>query len=103
MVQHSAERIKQLIIKEFIQIFRDKRMKAIVFVIPLLQTMVFGYAVTMDVNNIPTAVYDLDRSYESRELARRLAASGYFEILFAPGSPSELRNLLDRSQVTFAL
>ena len=82
MVQRSVERIKQLIIKEFIQVFRDKRMKAIVFVIPLLQTMVFGYAVTMDVNNIPTAVYDLDRSYESRELVRRLTASGYFDVRY---------------------
>jgi len=103
MVQRSVERIKQLIIKEFIQVFRDKRMKAIVFVIPLLQTMVFGYAVTMDVNNIPTAVYDLDRSYESRELVRRLTASGYFDVRYRPGSPAEVRELLDRSKVTFAL
>ena len=42
-----------MVIKEFIQIFRDKRMKAIVFVIPVLQTLVFGYAVTTDVNNVP--------------------------------------------------
>ena len=66
------ERIKQMVIKEFIQIFRDKRMKAIVFVIPLIQTMVLGYAVTTDVNNIPTAFCDLDRSSESRALAKRL-------------------------------
>ena len=103
MVRESAERIKRLIIKEFIQIFRDRRMKAIVFVIPLLQTMVFGYAVTMDVNNVPTAVYDLDRSYESRELVRRLTASGYFNVRYRPGSPAEVRELLDRSEVTFAL
>ena len=103
MTHHSIERVKQMVIKEFIQIFRDKRMKAIVFVIPLLQTMVFGYAVTMDVNNIPTAVYDLDRSYESRELVRRLTASGYFEVLYSPRSPAEVRDLLERSKVTFAL
>ena len=102
-MQNSIERIRQMVIKEFIQIFRDKRMKAIVFVIPLLQTMVFGYAVTMDVNNIPTAVYDLDRSYESRELVRRLTASSYFDILYAPGSPAEIRDLLDRSRVTVAI
>ena len=87
------ERIKQMVIKEFIQIFRDKRMKAIVFVIPLIQTMVFGYAVTTDVNNIPTAFYDLDRSSESRALARRLEASGYFRITNTPGSPAEIRRL----------
>ena len=103
MFQDAIERIKQLVLKEFIQIFRDRRMKAIVFVIPLLQTMVFGYAVTMDVNHIPTAVYDLDRSYESRELVRRLTASGYFDVLYHPGSPDEVRELLDRSKITFAL
>lgn len=103
MVQDTFERIKQMVLKEFIQIFRDKRMKAIVFVIPLLQTMVFGYAVTMDVNHIPTAVYDVDRSYESRELVRRLTASGYFDVRYHPGSPDEIRDLLDRSKVTFAL
>jgi ABC-2 type transport system permease protein len=103
MIQDTFERIKQMVLKEFIQIFRDKRMKAIVFVIPLLQTMVFGYAVTMDVNHIPTAVYDVDRSYESRELVRRLTASGYFDVLYHPGSPDEIRDLLDRSKITFAL
>ena len=103
MLPESVERINQMVTKEFIQIFRDKRMKAIVFVIPLLQTMVFGYAVTMDVNSIPTAVYDLDRSSESRELVRRLTASGYFDVLYAPGSPAEVQDLLERSQVTFAL
>ncbi len=97
------ERIKRMLIKEFIQIFRDKRMKAIVFVIPVIQTMVFGYAVTTDVNNIPTAVYDLDRSYESRELARRFAASGYFSIKYRPDSPSGVQGLLDRGNVAVAL
>ena len=99
----SIERIKQMVVKEFIQIFRDKRMKAIIFVIPVIQTMVFGYAVTTDVNNIPTAVYDLDRSYESRELVRRLEASGYFSIRNYVSSPSEMQDLLDRGKVTMAL
>lgn len=102
-MQKSIERIRQMVVKEFIQIFRDKRMKAIVFVLPLLQTMVFGYAVTTDVNNIPTAIYDLDRSLESRELARRFAASGYFRIMATPGSPARLQELLDRATVTVAL
>ena len=60
-MQRTSERIRQMVIKEFIQIFRDKRMKAIVFVIPVLQTLVFGFAVTTDVSNVPSAVIDLDR------------------------------------------
>lgn len=97
------ERIKQMVIKEFIQVFRDKRMKAIVFVIPLIQTMVFGYAVTTDINNITTAYYDLDKSYESRELARRLESSGYFRIKHIPGSVKEMQELVDRGKVLCAV
>jgi ABC-2 type transport system permease protein len=102
-MQNGFERIKQMVIKEFIHIFRDKRMKAIVFVIPLMQTIVFGFAVTTDVNNIPTAVYDLDKTYESRELLRQLTASGYFSIRHFPESLAAVRGLLDRGTVTIAL
>jgi ABC-2 type transport system permease protein len=49
-------RINHMVIKEFIQIFRDRKMKPIIFVIPVIQLIVFGYAVTMDVTNIRTAV-----------------------------------------------
>jgi ABC-2 type transport system permease protein len=97
------ERIRQMVIKEFIQIFRDKRMMAIVFVIPVMQLLVFGYAVTTDVNNVSTAVYDLDRSFESRELLRRLEASGYFNIRYFAGSPGELQDLLDLGKVITAI
>jgi ABC-2 type transport system permease protein len=97
------ERIRQMIIKEFIQVFRDRRMKAIIFVVPLIQLMIFGYAVTMDVNNIPTAVYDLDKSYESRELLRRLESSGYFDILYFVESPEAIKELLDKGKVITAI
>ena len=92
-----------MIIKEFIHIFRDRRMKAIIFGIPIMQLIVFGYAVTTDVNNISTVFYDLDRSNESRELARRLESSGYFTIRYSPGSSGEIRELLDKGKVLCAL
>jgi len=97
------ERIKQMVIKEFIQVFRDRRMKAIVFVTPVMQLMLFGYAVTTDVNHITTAFYDLDKSYESRELARRLESSGYFNIAYLPESPQEIQELVDRGKVLCAI
>lgn len=96
-------RIKQMIIKEFIQVFRDKRMKAIVFVTPIMQLLMFGYAVTTDVNNISTAIYDLDKSYESRELVRKLESSGYFNIRYFAESPDEIQELLDRGRITAAI
>lgn len=97
------ERIKQMVIKEFIQIFRDKRMIAIVFFTPIMQLLGFGYAVTTDVNNISTAIYDLDKSYESREVVRRLESSGYFRVKYSADSPSEIQSLLDRGKVITAI
>ncbi len=97
------ERIRQMVIKEFIQVFRDKRMKAIVFVTPIMQLLVFGYAVTTDVNNIPTAFYDLDKSYASRELAKRFESSGYFKIELMPESAEEIQEFVDRGKVLCAI
>ncbi|MBP1750567.1 MAG: ybhR-2, partial [Deltaproteobacteria bacterium] len=102
-MRDSLRRIKHMIIKEFIQIFRDRKMKPIIFVIPVIQLIVFGYAVTMDVTNIRTAVYDLDKTSVTREIARRLEASGYFRINAFPGSDTEVRELLDRGRTTVVL
>lgn len=97
------ERIRQMVIKEFIHVFRDKRMKAIVFVTPIMQLLAFGYAVTTDVDRIAVAVYDLDRSGESRELIRNFEASGYFRINYFAETPNDIQNLLDRGRVTMAV
>ncbi|MBE0427639.1 MAG: ABC transporter permease [Nitrospirae bacterium] len=94
------ERIKHLIIKEFIQVFRDKRMKFALFVPPVIQLFIFGYAATTDIRNISTAIYDSDKSYESREVVRRLESSGYFNIRYFAESPDEIQELLDRGKVT---
>jgi ABC-2 type transport system permease protein len=92
-----------MVIKEFIQVLRDKKMRGIMFLVPIIQLLAFGYAVTMDVNNIATAVYDLDNSQESRELVRRLQSSGYFKIEHYPRSPRELSELLDRGRAVCAV
>lgn len=71
-------RILHITRKEFIQAFRDPRMFAIIFIAPIFQLFLFGYAVTQDVRNITVAVMDLDRSVASRELVRSIFHSGYF-------------------------
>jgi ABC-2 type transport system permease protein len=101
--QKSIERIKQIVIKEFIHAFRDKKLRFFLFIPPIIQLFLFGYAVTMDVNNISTAFLDLDRSYESRELQRRFESSGYFTITHTPVSVGEIRDLLDRGKVICAI
>lgn len=71
-------RILNVARKEFIQAFRDPRMFAIIFIAPILQLFLFGYAVTTDVKNITLAVMDRDRSPASRDLVRSVLNSGYF-------------------------
>lgn len=97
------ERLRAMLIKEFIQVFRDPRMRIVLFVLPALQTVIFGYAVNMDVKNIPTAIFDRDNSSESRELAAVMASSGYFRIVRQIGSDDEARRLLDRGSVRLVL
>ena len=97
------ERIYRMLVKEFIQVLRDPRMKAMIFVMPVVQLIMFGYAVTTDVDHIRTAVYDLDRSPESRALIERFTASGYFTVVAMPGDPATLGKLLDKGEVTIGI
>ena len=97
------ERIKQMLIKEFIQGLRDPRMKSVIFVIPIIQTLIFGYAVNTDVRDISTAIYDLDASVASRDLVSRFAESGYFHIQEYITSEPRVRELLDRGQAQAVL
>ena len=97
------ERIKHMLIKEFIQIFRDPRMKGVIFLMPIIQALVFGYAVTTDVRHIRTAVYDLDNSVASRELVTRFERSGYFDITQYIDRESRIRELMDRGLVKAVL
>ena len=97
------ERIKQIILKEFILAFRDPKNRFLMFGPPLIQLMMFGYVATTDVNNVTTALYDLDYSQQSRELARRLEASGYFTIKYVPESPAAMQDLMDRGRILCAI
>lgn len=69
-----------IIYKEFLQVRRDPGTR-IVFLIPCIQTIIFGFAINMDVQHLPTAVYDMDRSVESRELIAQFGNTGTFDIV----------------------
>jgi len=71
----------RVIVKEFLQIRRDRRMIPVIFVAPVVQVFVFGFAVNTDVTNVLTVLVDQDRSAASRDLASRFVESGYFEIV----------------------
>ncbi len=93
------ERIKHMLIKEFIQVFRDPKMKGVIFMMPIIQVLVFGYAVTTDVKHVATAVYDLDNSVASRELVARFVESGYFDVVEYVIQEDRARELVDRGKV----
>jgi ABC-2 type transport system permease protein len=70
--------ILALMKKEFFQVFRDRNMLRMIFVMPIVQLLLLGYAINTDVKNIFTAVYDFDRSDLSREFIRSLSTGDYF-------------------------
>lgn len=69
-----------LVKKEFKQVVRDRNMLRLIFLAPLIQLLVLGYAINTDVKNIYTAVYDFDRSRLSREFVQTLSAGDYFAV-----------------------
>lgn len=93
------ERLRQMIIKEFIQVFRNPKMRAIVLVMPLVQSMVFGYAVTTDVKHIATAVYDQSETPTSRDLIDKFIQSGYFSVQTMLQSDREIDELINDGKV----
>jgi len=92
-----------MLVKEFIQALRNPRMRIILFLPPMIQLMIFGYAANTDIRNISLAVYDLDHSPESRELTDYFASSGYFRVAARPADPREIRRLIDEGRVSAAL
>ncbi len=72
--------ILSIIIKEFLQLKRDPRLFGIVFIAPVLQLIILGYAANMDVNTVHTAVFDQDKSVTSRDFIQRFEHSGYFKV-----------------------
>ena len=96
-------RVKQMIIKEFIQVFRDKRMRLMLIGPPIIQMLVFGYAATFEVRHVPMAIVDLDHSQQSRELVSRFTSSTYFQVRTQGADSRTLNSLIERGDVTVGL
>lgn len=92
-----------MIWKELLELRQDKRMLPIVFVAPVLQLVVLGYAATTDVKNVPMVVADADRSSASRELIRNFDASPYFTVGDVVSSVNEIAPYLESGTAWMAL
>jgi len=93
------QRIRTIIRKEFRQVFRDPRMRGLLFIPPLMQLLIFGYAANLDVNNARIAWMDEDHSPNSRELLSQFLGSGRFLITATPSSEAEMQDAMDRGRV----
>jgi ABC-2 type transport system permease protein len=89
--------------KEALQTLRDRRIVFMLVAAPLIQTVLFGFAVDFDVDRVPTAVVDLDRSAASREHVRRLLADGTLRASATAWSAAEADRLIDEERAAAAL
>jgi ABC-2 type transport system permease protein len=99
----NIRRVKAVARKEFLHILRDPRSLIMALAVPLLMLLLFGYALTLDVDRIPTLVYDSDDSPESRALIDRFEGSRYFAIIGHTNRYEEIEKRIDSSQVLLGL
>ena len=96
-------RVRYLLVKELIQVLRDKRMRITLILPPIFQLIIFGYAANLDVKHIRTAVRDLDQSVDSRDLIARFGSSKYFDVVSFPQTPREVEDLIKKGEITLSM
>jgi ABC-2 type transport system permease protein len=99
----SWRRFRAVLIKEFIQMRRDRLTFAMMIGVPLLQLILFGYAINTDPKQLPTALLVADQGVFARSLVRALENSDYFEITRQAASEADAEELLARGHVQFVI
>ncbi len=89
--------------KEFLQLRRDRITVFMMAGLPVLQLLFFGYAINTDVRNIPTVIFDQDGSEESRDLVRRLEATGFYDVVGHVRNYGEISRALRSGQARVAV
>lgn len=97
------DRIIRILVKELIEIRRDKSMRFQLLVPPIVQMLVFGYAATFEVYHVSAVILDLDHSQESRDLINRFSASGRFRIVGVASDQITVTKDLDDDTATIAI
>ena len=97
-------RLRALIVKEFIQVMRDKLTLAMLIFMPVAQLLIFGFAINTDVKHLQTAIFDQSRTQESREMIESFTASNYFDIKLYAGNIKEVNRAVEviRSGIDFS-
>jgi ABC-2 type transport system permease protein len=103
MMGISLSRILAVLQKEFTQLLRDRLTYAMMLGIPVIQLLLFGYAINSDPKQLPTAVLVQDQGQFSRSVLGALKRSDYFSIDYVARSPAEMDELIERGKVQFAI
>ena len=99
----AVERVLEIVRKEILQVRRDAKLRRLLLVAPLIQLMIFGYAVSTDVRDTPLFVVDHDGTRASRELVEAMTAPGYFRVVGRSERPADLVRALDYGRATVGL
>ncbi len=97
------KRIKPIVKKEFLQIWRDKRSLSVLLLFPALLIMVAGYALNFNVKHVSTAIFDQDKSSQSREFIQNFSNTEYFDINYSVENYKEIDNLLNEGKAMIAI
>ncbi|HEX6100506.1 MAG TPA: ABC transporter permease [Thermoanaerobaculia bacterium] len=96
-------RLLALTWKEFLQLKRDRMTLRMIVMVPLLQTLIFGYAINYDVKHLKTVVLDESRSFESRELVAKMTATEYFDVVKHVETMKEMQAEIDAARASVGL
>ena len=88
-------RIMAVLYKEFLQIRRDRMTLGLIFMLPLVQLLLFGFAIQTEVKHISTVVFDQSLSADSRDLLESFSSSGYFDVTMSVNSYDEVTRMID--------
>ncbi|WP_034265749.1 ABC transporter permease [Aminiphilus circumscriptus] len=96
-------RLAALLVKEFIQMGRDRITLAIMVLIPVVQLMIFGFAINTEVKHLRTVVFDQSRSQQSRDLLDAFTASGYFDLTSEAQSFEDVEDAIQSGRVAVGI
>jgi len=99
----TMQRFLAVLLKEFVQMRRDRITFAMMLAVPLMQLVLFGYAINMDPKGLPAAVVSADPGVFARSLGHALENTGYFKVIAAPATVGEADEMLARGEVQFVL
>jgi len=99
----NLKRVSAITKKEFIQIIRDYRSLGLAIINPIVLLCIFGFALSLDVNNVPLAVWNQDKSQVSRDFIQNFKNSPYFKIVGFFDNYAQLQNYIDRRKAIMAM